>query len=136
MKRLDVRREIHAVLEIELFLAAFFRRARGVKSPRGRVLEDGRAELLVYEDAGVLFRHISGDGGLESVVDHLLSLRDLRRLLAVERAVPAKHAGLKRAAMVEGKNVEWLLVSARGHGISLVISLAGPANMPDDTFDV
>jgi hypothetical protein len=38
--------------------------------------------------------------------------------------------------MVEGKNVEWLLVSARGHGISLVISLAGPANMPDDTFDV
>jgi len=43
-------------------------------------MRNGRAELLVYQNASLLLGHASGDGGLESVIDDLFSGSNLRCL--------------------------------------------------------
>jgi hypothetical protein len=57
-----------------------------------------------------------GEGGFESVIDDLLGAGDLGSLFGGEGAVPAEHAGFKRAAVVKGKHVEGLGEAAWGHG--------------------
>ena len=50
-----------------------------VKPLRRGVAQDGGAELLVDQDAGLRLGHAGGDRGLEAVVDHLLGRGDLAR---------------------------------------------------------
>ena len=88
------------------------------------VAEDFRAELLIYQQAGIVFGHALLDGGFESVVDNLLGGGNLRGLVRAQVAVPAKHTGLKRTAMVEGKNVKGMVESTRGHGLLLGMAIA------------
>ena len=76
----DVAGEVRAVLEIELVLAALLRRASGDKSLLAGVAENGRAELLIDQDAGTFLRHSACHGSLEGVVDHLFDSGNLRRL--------------------------------------------------------
>src|SRR5262245_27731284 len=62
MEQLDVAREVVAVFEIELRLTALLGGAGGGVSLRRRVAEDGGAELLVDQDAGLLLGYAGGDG--------------------------------------------------------------------------
>src|SRR5437870_5452161 len=79
VEHLDVLGEVGAVLEVELVLAALLGRAGGDVAVLGGVVEDGGAELLVHQDAGLGLRHAAGDGRLEAVVDDLLGGGDLCR---------------------------------------------------------
>ena len=76
--------------------------------------EDGGAELLVHQDAGLLLRHAALDRGLEAVVDDFLGGGDLGRLRGGQGALPAEHLLLERAAVVEGQDVQ-RLVESDGH---------------------
>src|SRR5262245_43849751 len=109
---LDVRGEVLAVLEVELVLPALLGGACGGVAARPRITKDGRAELLVHQDRGLVLRHAGGEGGLESVVDDALGRGDLRRLVRGERIVPPEHLGLERAAMVERQDVQTPVVPA------------------------
>ena len=62
--------EVRAVLEIELVLTTLLRGAGGDESLLPSVVQDGRAELLVYEDAGMFLRHSVRHGGPDGVEDH------------------------------------------------------------------
>ena len=118
IERLDVLGEILAVLEVELVLAALLGGAgRGV-AVLGGVGENGGAELLVHQDAGLFLRHAARDGGLEAVVDDLLGGGDLGRLLGGQGALPAEHFLLERAAMVERQNVQRLVESHAHDAVS------------------
>ena len=119
MKGLDVLGEILAVFEVELLLPALFGGAGCRITLRRGIAQDGGAELLVHQNAGFLLRHSGGDGSLESVVDHLLGGSDLRRLLGRQRAGPAEHLRLERAAVIEGQNVERLVEPESRHAVSL-----------------
>ena len=118
MNGLDMLGKLLAILEVELFLAAFFSRTCECVSLRGGVVQDGNAELLVNKDRRLLFGNATRDGLLEAVVNYLLGGSDLRGLLGVERALPAKHPCFKRAAMVKGKDVQRLLIATNGHAHS------------------
>ena len=120
MERLDVFGEVLAVFEIELVLAALLGGARGGITVRGGIAQNGGAELFVHQDAGLLLGHAGRDGGLEAVVDHLLGGGDLGGLRGVEVAVPAEHLRLERAAMVEGQDVERLVVADGFHDFSFI----------------
>jgi len=72
--------EFFAVLKIELFLSAFFGRARGCVRARLCVLQDRCAELFVDQDAGLILRYPGSKGSPEAIVDHLLARGDLDRL--------------------------------------------------------
>jgi hypothetical protein len=61
--------EVRAILEIKLVLPALFSWTRGRVAVRRRIAKNGFTELLVYQDASLLFGHAGGDGGLESVID-------------------------------------------------------------------
>src|SRR5262249_47529049 len=100
--------------EVEFVLAAFFGRARGRVAVLGGVGKDGGAELLVHQNAGLRFRQSAGHDGLEGVVDDALGRGDLGRLRRRQRARPAAHLRLERAAVVERQNVQRLVV-AHGH---------------------
>ena len=114
IERVDVLREVLAVLEIELRLTALFGGARGRVSVRRRVAKDGGPELLVHQDAGLVFRNAASDGGQEAVVDDLLGGGDLRGLVGAERALPPEQLLRERAAVIEGHDVQRLVV-ADGH---------------------
>src|SRR6266852_5509623 len=77
LESLDVFGEILAVLKIELFLSAFFGRARGCIAVHPRVMKDGCSELLVHQDAGLLLRYAGFEGRSEAVVDDLFGGGDL-----------------------------------------------------------
>ena len=106
MKRFDVRGKLVAILEIELLLAALLGGTRGVESVRRGIAQDGSPELLIDQNAGVLFRYAPRNGRLEPVVDYLLGRCDLRCLFRCQRLVPSEHPCLKRASMVERKDVQ------------------------------
>ena len=61
------------------------------------------AELLVNQDAVLFLRLVTGQGGIKSVVDHLLGAPDFGCL----------SLGLKRARMIEGQNIERAVISSR-----------------------
>src|ERR1017187_10478313 len=119
MKGLNMRGEVLAILEVKLLLAALFGRACGNVTLSRRVAKDRCAKLLVHEDSCFLFRYPVCDRALEPLVNNLLGRRDLRRLLRRKRAFPAEHAGLKRAPMVERKDVQRLLIATNRHTFSL-----------------
>ena len=113
IERFDVAREILAIFEIEFVLPAFLRRASGGDVLGGGVAQNGGAELLVHQDAGLLLRHAAGERAMKAVVDHLLGAGDLGCLRIAQRRLPAEHFGLERAAMIEGQNIEWAIISSR-----------------------
>ena len=102
---LDVCGEALAVLEVELLLSTLLRGARRHVALRCRIAKDCGTELLVHQDTGFLLGHPSRNSSLEAVVDHLLGGSDLRRLLRIERTLPAEHSRLERTAMVEGQDI-------------------------------
>src|SRR6266478_2001892 len=116
---LDVFGEVLAVLEVEFLLAAFLRwtSRRVIGGPS--IAKNGSAKLLIDEDAGFPFWYASLECGLEAVVDHPLGDCDFRRLLRTERASPAKHLGLERASMIEGKDVQRFVEADGTHCDSL-----------------
>ena len=54
-------REILAIFEVELVLPALLRRAGGDDTLGRRIAQDGGAELLVDQDAGLLLGHAAGE---------------------------------------------------------------------------
>src|ERR1700751_3967796 len=68
----DVRREVLAVLELELFLPAFFGRACRRETVCRGITQNGGAKLFVNENPGLLLWNSGVDRGLEAVVDNLL----------------------------------------------------------------
>src|SRR5271168_5553542 len=110
-----MRGKIISVFEIELFLTALLGRACCRKTTRFCVVKDCGTELFVHEDAGFFLSHTIGDSGDEAVIDHSLSGSDLGCLIRGEGAFPTEHFGLKRAAMVEGQDVQRLAITA-SHG--------------------
>ena len=118
VERLNVLEEVFAVLEVELFLAALLGGAGGRVAVLGGVGEDGGAELLVHEDAGLGLRYAVRDGLFEGVVDDFLGGGDLGGLSGRQGAFPAEHFFLERAAMVERQNVQRLIESHAHDAVS------------------
>src|SRR4029077_18295413 len=114
----DMQREILAIFEIEFVLPTLLNAAGGRVVVRRRIAEDRGAELLVGQDSGLLLRHAVLDRGLEAVVDYLLGCGDFSRLLGRQRALPAEHLRLERAAVVEGQNVKRLIETQGRHAFS------------------
>jgi hypothetical protein len=114
-----VPREVVAVLEVELRLAALLSRARRRVPLRRRVAQDCGSELLVHQDPGPVLGYTGRDGGPEAVVNHPLGVGDLCRLLGGQRLFPAEHLGLERPPMVEGQDVQIPIESDGHHATSL-----------------
>src|SRR5215470_15831900 len=114
-KGFDVLRKLLAVLEIELVLPASFSRASGDETLRSGVAKNIGAKLFVHENAGMGLGYTSSHGSLKSVVDHFLSVGDLCGLIRRQRAGPAEHLQLERAAVVERQNIKRLVI-ASWHG--------------------
>src|SRR6185369_6015016 len=110
---LDMAREILAILEVELLLSALLRRAGGDDALGSGIAEDGGAELLVHQDAGLLLGRASGERRQQAVVDDLLGARDLGSLRIAQRRLPAEQPGLEGAAVIEGQNIERVVVPSR-----------------------
>ncbi len=111
--RFDVLGEVLAVLEIELVLPALLGgTGRGVAVFRG-VAEDGGAELLVHQDAGLFLWHACGERRLEAVIDDPLGAGDFGCLRVAQRGLPAEQLGLEGAAMIERQNVQGAVISSR-----------------------
>src|SRR4029453_18457615 len=108
-----------AVLEVELVLAALFRGGRGEKATRLGVAEDGGAELLGDEGAGLCLRPAVGDGREEALVDDRLRRRDPIRLLGRELPLPAEDPRLESPPAVERQNVEGSVEPEVRHATSL-----------------
>ena len=53
----DVAGKVRAILEVEFVLATLLRGAGGNESLLPGVAQNGRAELLIHEDAGTILRH-------------------------------------------------------------------------------
>src|SRR5215831_18310053 len=87
----DVLSEFFAVLEIELVLPALFSGASGDETLRSGIPKNIGANLFVHENAGIAFGYAASHGRLKSVVDHFLSVGDLRSLRRLQRASPAEH---------------------------------------------
>src|SRR6266852_1933285 len=113
LKGLDVLSEVLAVLEVELVLPALLGGTSEHVALRRRIAKDGSTELLIHEDARLVLGYAGGDGGPETVVDHLLGGGDLRGLLGAQRALPAEHLRLERPAVVERQEIQ-RLVEAHG----------------------
>lgn len=111
--------KILVVLEIKFILPAFLSRTRSRVSLCRRVDQDGRAELLVHQDAGLLLRRASGDGEFEAVVDYQFCGCDLRGLLRAERFLPAEHLCLERSTVIEGQDVQRTVEADIHDGFSL-----------------
>src|SRR5262245_25344450 len=111
IKGLNVFGEVIAVFELELLLSALLDGVCERVTARGRVAKDVGAELLVHQDACLLLWHAGFDSGLEAVVDDLLGARDLRRLLRGQILPPSEHLQLERGAMIEGKDVQGIVIA-------------------------
>src|SRR5262249_4227547 len=105
VKRLDMLGEVLAIFKIELVLTAFFNRTRRRVTVAERVAQNGRAELLVHQNPGLVFGHAGRQGALEGVIDHFLGGSNLRRLLRGQFALPSEEVLLKSGAMIKRQNV-------------------------------
>jgi hypothetical protein len=70
------RGEVLAILEVERVLSALLRRAGGDDALGGRIAQDGGAELLVHQDAGLFLGRASSERRQEAIVDDLLGASD------------------------------------------------------------
>ncbi len=131
VEALDVRPEVIAVLEIEHLLTGALGGHRELQSPLARLARHGRAELLIHQHAGHRRVGPCADGLQQALEDEVLGVGDDRRLLGIWLALDAEELLLKRAAVVEGENVE-LVVVAEFHGLSIAKvhwrRAAGPAS--------
>src|SRR5260370_1060448 len=105
-KNFDVVGKIFSIIAIKLVLSPFFSRTGGYVTLRRRMVEDRCAELLIYQNAGLLFWDTSGNCGLKTVINHLLGGSNFSGLLRSLFALPAKHLRLKRATVIKRLDVE------------------------------
>jgi hypothetical protein len=110
---LDMAREILAIFEVELVLSALLRRGRGDDTLGSCIAQNGGAELLVHQNAGLFLGHASGERRLEAIVDDLLGAGDFGCLRIAQRRLPVEQLGLERAAVIKGQDVERAIISAR-----------------------
>ena len=82
--------------------------------PCGRITQDGGAELLVHQDAGLRRGRAARQRQLEAFVDHLLCAGDLGGLCVAQRRLPAEQLRLEGATVVEWLDVERAIVPS-GH---------------------
>src|SRR5579872_6853409 len=115
----DMLAEFVAVFKIEFVLAALFGGAGGEITGRGGIAEDRRSELLIDENAGFAAIDSGSNGVLEGIVDDAFGGGDAIGLLSRDSALPTEHSPLKRAAMIEGKDIERPVIPARIHDASL-----------------
>ena len=129
-ERVDVMREILPVLEVELVLAALLGGRTGDDTAVSCAAQDVGTEALIDEDAGFLRRYAARDREHETVVDYLLGRRNPRGLLRIQRSGPAEHSALEGGAVIEGKNVQRLCVTANhgGTASAAVVVSSGDAN--------
>ena len=106
-------REILAILEVELVLAALLGRTGGDDTLGRRIAQDRGAELLVDQDAGLVLGHAAGQRRAEAVIDDLLGAGDFGGLRVAERRLPAEQPALEGAAVIERLDVERPIVSPR-----------------------
>src|SRR5579872_4322642 len=99
-------REIPAIFEIELLLAALLRRAGGGEALGLRIAQQRGAELLIDQDARLLPGRARGARRLEAVIDDAPGGGDLGGLRLAQGRAPAEHLGLEGSAMIEGHEVE------------------------------
>ncbi len=118
LKRGDVLTEVIAVLEVEHVLARALGRHGQLQALLARLGGDGRAELLVDEDARDGRVGAGADGLQEALEDQVLGVGDDRRLLRVGLPLDAEELLLEGAAMVKGEYVELLVVSGV-HALSI-----------------
>ena len=76
----DVPGEVGTVFKLELVRAALFDGQSRDAATWARVTQDGRAELLVHQDACGIERHTLGQRLPEAFVDQLLAVDDLLAL--------------------------------------------------------
>ena len=116
LELLDVAREVLAVLEVELGHRALLRRHRERDPAPLRLAGDGGAVLLVDQAADGPGRR-AVRGGDQAFEDDLLGLPHALALGRRRSALDAEQLGRERGAVVEGEDVEGLVV-ARGHGMA------------------
>src|SRR5262249_15133810 len=91
----DMRREVLAVLKLELFLPALFgRTCRGETVCRG-ITQNSGAKLFVNEDPSLLFWNSGVDRSPEAVVDDLLRSSYCLGLLGSQGFMPPEHLELE-----------------------------------------
>src|SRR5213593_1789620 len=91
----DMRCEVLAVLEVELFLPALFGRARRRETVCRGITQNSGAKLFVNEDPRLLFWNSGVDGGLEAVVDDLLRGGYFLGLRGGQGFMPPEHLELE-----------------------------------------
>src|SRR5262249_6483318 len=107
----DMRREVLAVLKVELFPPALFGRTRRRKTVCRRITQNSGAKLFVDEDPGLLFWNSGVDCGLKTVVDDFLCGGYFLGLRGAQGVVPPEHLGLERATMVERQDVQGMVIT-------------------------
>src|SRR5438270_10858590 len=91
----DMRREVHPVLEPELFSPARFGRARCREAVCRGIAQNGGAKLFVDQNPRLLFRDSTVDRSLKAVVDDLLRGRYFPGLHGRQRFMPTEHLDLE-----------------------------------------
>src|SRR5204862_4932270 len=91
----------------------FLGRAGGDDAGGSRIPQDGGAELLVHQDAGLVLRRAGRECREEAVIDDPFGGGDFCGLRLAQRGLPAEHLRLKRAAMIERLDIEWTVISSR-----------------------
>ena len=117
-------REILAIFEVELVLSALLRRTGRDDALGGRIAQDGSAELLVHQDAGLRRGRAARQRRLEAVVDHLLGAGDLGGLRVAQRRLPAEQLGLEGATVIERQDIERAIEPSSHQAGSLELAIA------------
>src|SRR6267378_5117489 len=91
----DMRCEVLAVLEVELFLPALFGRTRRRETLCRSITQNSGAKLFVNEDAGLLFWNSGVERGLKAVVDEFLRVGYFLGLRSGQRFLPPEHLDLE-----------------------------------------
>src|SRR5664280_1296148 len=107
----DVLAEVLAVLEVEHALAGALGGHGQLEALLARLGGHGGAELLVHEHPRGGSVGAGADGLQQPLVDEVLGVGDDRRLLGVRLTLDPEELPLEGAAVVEGEDVELLVVS-------------------------
>src|SRR5664279_453752 len=107
----DVLAEVLAVLEVERALAGALGGHGQLEALLARLGGHGGAELLVHEHPRGGSVGARADGLQQPLVDEVLGVGDDRRLLGVRLTLDPEELLLEGAAVVEGEDVELLVVS-------------------------
>ena len=105
------------VLEVEVVLPRALGGHRELQAAFARLLGHAGAELLIHEHAGCARIGARADRAQHALEDKVLGIGDDRGLLRVRFALDAEELLLEGAPVIEGQDVE-LLVVADGHALS------------------